>query len=409
MLTGIGADNLCQTVYGVSCPAGPNGLGAVADDDITLNETVNTTKRLFQVRHLLDLGPVEFTYGTEYAQFDNHTVLNAVNPTATGIGVLVTTFSEVPNCPQLGIANGPNDCAFLLVDPVMQRASSTHRASALEAYAQARWKIDADLWLEGGAYYRDIDRGANDKRQVDPRLGLGWRVTPHHWLRASSQSALVDALRTQDTLAPVATVGTVVPDAYFVAGDTLPATWYHQLRWDAEWSSHIYSFVQVDQQDVEDFALGFVPDSRFALFGTLAEGRLNTVSFGTNLWLAERFGLAVNYKYLWSENRSDSAAHGFDLPLIPEQDAHTSLVWVHPRAVTLGLTGNYTGRRAANVLNTRSLAGYWTAGAFANWQPFARHLSLTVSADNLLDADYALAEGFAGPGTSVLFSAEYRF
>lgn len=82
---------------------------------------------------------------------------------------------------------------------------------------------------------------------------------------------------------------------------------------------------------------------------------------------------------------------------------------MHPKAVTLGIGGNYTGERMANLNNSRTLAGYWTAGAFANWQPFNKHLSLTLAADNLFDADYELAEGFTGVGTTVLMSAEYRF
>jgi hypothetical protein len=279
----------------------------------------------------------------------------------------------------------------------------------LQAYAQARWKLTSELWLEGGAFYRDISLADNHKRQIDPRLGLGWRITPQHWLRVTSQSALVDPLRTQDTLAPVATLGAVVPDAFFAASATLPATWYHQLRWDAEWSARVYTFVQIDRQDVEDFALGFAPESRFTIFGNLADGRLDTVSVGTNVWLAESIGLSASYRRLWSENRSPDATRGYDLPLIPEQEVHTGLVWVHPRHITVGITGDYSGRRAADIFNTRVLAGDWTAGAFANWQPLARHVSLSVTATNLFNADEVFAAGLPAAGTSVVFSAEYRF
>jgi tetratricopeptide (TPR) repeat protein len=409
VLTGPLSQPLCGVLFGVKCPVTTDSLAAVRDDDATLNDTTNSSKLLFQLRQMLDLGPVEFTYGADYGHFDQHLVVNAIGPRLFGVGNLIGAGVAVPPCPLIGFTNAPGQCAFAWVDPISKRVSQNNIATSLEAYSQARWKATADVWLEGGAFYRDIDLGESQKQQVDPRIGLGWRITPHHWLRASSQSALIDSLRTQDTLAPVSILGTVVPDAYFAATDTLAATWYHQLRWDAEWSSRVYTFVQVDRQDVEDFALGFVPDSRFTIFGHLADGRLDTVSFGTNVWLAERIGVSANYKYLWSENRASGASHGLDLPLIPVQEFHSGLVWVHPRAVTLGLSGNYTGQRQADLLNTRSLSGYWTAGAFANWQPFAKHLSLTLSADNLFNANYELAEGFAGAGTSVLFSAEYRF
>ena len=84
-------------------------------------------------------------------------------------------------------------------------------------------------------------------------------------------------------------------------------------------------------------------------------------------------------------------------------------MWVHPAATTLCASDNYAGHRVAKLGNTRSLDGYWTTGAFANWQPFAKHLSPTLSVDNRFDADYEPVEGFAAPGTRVLLSAEYRF
>jgi tetratricopeptide (TPR) repeat protein len=409
LFTGPLSDALCGVLFNVDCPATPDNLAAAIDDDATLNDTTNASKLLFQLRQMFDAGPLELTYGAGYGRFDEHTVLNAITPRLFGIANLFGVGVDVPACPDIGVANPVGQCAFVWTDAVGQRISEDAVATSLEVYGQARWKLTPDLWLEGGVFYRDISLGANDKHQFDPRIGAAWRITPHHWLRASSQSALIDSLRTQDTLAPVGILGAVVPDAYFSATDTLAATWYHQLRWDAEWSSRVYTFVQVDRQDVEDFALGFVPDSRFTIFGHLADGRLDTVSFGTNVWLAERIGWSASYKHLWSENRSQGAERGRDLPLIPEQEFHTGLTWVHPKAVTLGIGGNYTGERMANLNNSRTLAGYWTAGAFANWQPFNKHLSLTLAADNLFDADYELAEGFTGVGTTVLMSAEYRF
>ncbi len=409
LFTGPLSNALCGVLFSVSCPRTDDSSAAALDDDATLNDTTNTSKLLFQLRQMFDTGPLELTYGASYGRFDEHTVLNAITPRLFGIGNLFGAGVDVPSCPFIGVNNPPAQCAFLWTDPVRQRLTQNQVATSLEVFGQGRWKVTSELWLEGGVFYRDIDLGANDKHQFDPRIGLAWRVTPHHWLRVSSQSALIDTLRTQDTLAPVGILGAVVPDAYFAATDTLAATWYHQLRWDAEWSSRLYTFVQVDRQDVEDFALGFVPDSRFTIFGHLADGRLDTVSFGANVWLAERIGWSASYKHLWSDNRSSGADHGRDLPLIPEQEFHTGLMWVHPKAVTVGVSGNYTGERAANLNNSRKLGGYWTAGAFANWQPFNKHLSLTLSADNLFDADYELAEGFTGVGTTVLMSAEYRF
>lgn len=400
---------LCVAAFGETCPPSDDSLAAAVDDDPTLNETVSNAKRLVQVRHLFDVGPVELTYGAEYGWFDSDVVLNAVGARLFGIGTLAGAGVALPACVDIGVVNGPGQCAFPWADPVMQRGTESRDAHALEAYAQARWKVTADLWLEGAAFYRDVDLDTLAKQQVDPRLGVAWRITPRHWLRATSQSSLIDPLRTQDTLAPVALLGVVVPDAYFTASDTLPASWYHQLRWDAEWSRRVYTFVQVDRQDVEDFSLGFVPDSRLTLFGFLKDGRLDTVSFGTNVWLLENVGLAASYKHLWSENRSPDANRGRALPLISREEFESSLVWVDRRQFTVALTGEYSGARAANLAARRDLDGYWTANLVANWQPLARHLSLTLSIENLLNENYVLAEGFPAAGTSVLLGAEWRF
>ena len=85
------------------------------------------------------------------------------------------------------------------------------------------------------------------------------------------------------------------------------------------------------------------------------------------------------------------------------------MVWVDRRQFTVALTGEYSGARAANLAARRDLDGYWTANLVANWQPLGRHLSLTLSIENLLNENYVLAEGFPAAGTSVLLGAEWRF
>jgi outer membrane receptor protein involved in Fe transport len=263
--------------------------------------------------------------------------------------------------------------------------------------------------LEGAAFYRDLKQEVRSKQQVDPRLGLGWRITPHHWLRITTQSALVDPLRTSDTLAPVAILGTVVPDRYFTAGDALSATWYHQLRWDAEWTSRWFTYVQLDRQDVEDFSLGFVPESQFVLFGNVPDGRLDTVTVGTNIWVYENVGVAANYTRLDSENRSLGPHHGRALPLIPDEQAEFSLVWVDPHHVSVSLSGHFVGERAANLATTRKLSSYWSADLDVQWEPFDKHVLVAVAAQNLLNANYELAQGFAAAGPTVVLTMQYRF
>jgi len=57
------------------------------------------------------------------------------------------------------------------------------------------------------------------------------------------------------------------------------------------------------------------------------------------------------------------------LPLIAEQEFHSGLVRVHPRAVTFGLTGDYIGQRAAKTIFNYLLAAFLTAGAMPTGCP----------------------------------------
>lgn len=77
--------------------------------------------------------------------------------------------------------------------------------------------------------------------------------------------------------------------------------------------------------------------------------------------------------------------------------------------VSAGVFGHFVGARAADPANRRELASYWLASAYVNWQPLEKHLSLTLSADNIFNESYERSAGFPGVGPSLVLSAEYRF
>lgn len=333
----------------------------------------NGTLFQFQLRHLLDIGPVQFTWGSEW--FTGDTITN----------------SDFVVFDPFGGFRVPSDSFF-------------RDLNSQVLYAQGRWKVTPDLWFDAGIFQRKLDiidgsfaaTSELDEEQVDPRLGVAWRVTPNHWLRAAAQRKLVLPVRAAETLAPVDTVGIVIEDQFFRFFDGGQSTDDYQVRWDSEWTPWLFTFARYNHQKIEDF-------SRSGFF--FKDGELDIAELGSNVWFLERFGFRAAYLWLWSEDPAD----GLDLPLIQERQAELSLTWVHPRHIRASVFANYIGERWDDPLNTVRLEGFWNAGFFINWQPLRKHWSLGLAVNDLTDEENEFDKGFPGPGRSVFLSAEYRF
>jgi len=331
----------------------------------------------FQLRHLLDIGPVEFTWGAEWYDANGSTNINTV--------------------------------AFTGFGPAFFTELSSRDVSAQTLYVRGRWRINPDLWLDAGAFGRrlevkDVDpdlfgtrfTGSTEEEQIDPRLGLAWRVTDSHWLRAAAQRKLLFPQRASETLAPVDTVGFVVEDQFFTFFEGGPSVDDYQVRWEAEWTPRFFTFAGYGHSELQDFSRsGF----------DYEEGEIDIARVGTNIWLGERWGLRGQYLRLWSEDPAD----GLDLPLIQESQADLSLTWVHPRHVRASVFASYVGERWDDPLNTVRLDGYWLTGITATWEPMRKHWYFNVTVSDLLDEQPEFTGGFPTPGRSVFLSAEYRF
>jgi outer membrane receptor protein involved in Fe transport len=269
------------------------------------------------------------------------------------------------------------------------------------AYVNGEWPVRPDLKLEAGLFLRYFDDDAGThSTQPDPRIGIAWRVTPEHWLRATAQRDLVLPIR--GTLAPVAAVGLTARNELVAGGGSVTT---YQLRWDAEWSPRVFTFLGAEEQRLHRFFMP-VPLSLGSMAVDTARSR--SVLSGVNVWLGDRWGVFARHRWSDSETLTKDG-HGRDLPLVPRHTVESGLTWVHPWQIRATVFGAYVGERASDLTGTRDLHDYWTANLSGSWHPFQKLWAFTLAVQNLFDARVEVARGSPAPGRTVSALAEYRF
>ena len=389
------AAGLCQPVPGVPAFAiGPIctilGLPGIPSDlpatiDLKSVESVDTeqTSLLLQGRHLFRLGPVRLTYGADWSPAHVVEVRRDIGFEPTGPAAII----GVP---------------FTLGTAARIRGSRRRDTQAAQGYVGGEWRATPALRVETALFVRHFDDDEDiSTTQPDPRAGIAWQPVRGHWLRVAGQRDLV--LPLEGSLASVAAVSLLNRDDFTAAGSS---TTTYQGRWDAEWSSRVFTFLAADHQRIRRF-FAPIPLSLTAL--TAEKGEIDGVTVGANLWLLERWGLFAQHRWTWTENVSKGPDRGRDLPLIPERLFEAGIAWVHPLQIRGNLAAVYVGPRAGDVGNTTRLDGYWTANANVNWQPAGKRWSLSLAMNNLFDERYEVAPGFPAPGFTVAFAVEYRF
>jgi tetratricopeptide (TPR) repeat protein len=285
-------------------------------------------------------------------------------------------------------------------------AATSEEGSGLQgrAYADVLVRLDDHLMAEGGAYLTGYDDGIDtDRLRVDPRVGVAWLAGEGQWLRAGYREETL--LTTATSLAPVTTVGLTSGLTPVEPGGVVRSL---LLRWDAEWSDRVFTAIELEHQDVEDFSVG-IRDT-LDPFGALAvgEGRIDRATIFANAWVGHGVGLFGRFTVASSENTSGDANDGADLPLVPEWQGRFGVTWVHPSQVSVTLAENLIGERAGDATGTE-IDDAATTDLEVTWQPFDRHLQVGAAALNLFDADYELATGIAAPGRTFLLRGEVRF
>jgi tetratricopeptide (TPR) repeat protein len=273
-------------------------------------------------------------------------------------------------------------------------------------HLDVRISPSARLVLQGQVASVDSVTG----RVVDWRIAAAGQLVENHWLRAGwFQTTGTDGAF---TLAPTRAVGLIpnaapVPDGY--------RTKTLAVRWDGEWSPHLFTAVDYQRQrfGALAFSLPQLIASPFATydppcdFGICSLGYLrpdvDRLSVSGNAWIKGGFGLSASYARTWS-----SLPDGGDVPFLPRHSARAGLVWQDPSRITARLTATYTGSRRADR-GVGRLGDFLSADAELSWQGWDRHLELSASVTNLFDQDYEVMRGVPGFGRTANITATLRF
>jgi tetratricopeptide (TPR) repeat protein len=342
------------------------------------------------------LGPIGLILDTESNQ---QSYIGAVNHTY-GTGDLTVRYGA-----EGGLLEVTNDQTltfrFPLIPDTVSKDSTAAEVAIGRAYFDAVYEFTPALKVEGALFGAYLDGGAIDEQRLEPRLGVAWTPFEGHYLRAGFLRE--GSFITSATLAPIGILG-LQSNQSSLATNGFSVTF--AARWDAEWTSRLFTALDYQHQEFEKLSIG-VPASATTI--DLTEGRLDRVSATANLWIGGGFGAFATFAYADSENE-DSVSPGFGgpLPFVPENSARLGLTWVHPSNLKVTLAGTYVGARTGDESGAE-LDDYWTADAFLTWEPFDKRFALELAAYNLLDEKFDVATSTPGWGRSVVGSLKVRF
>lgn len=268
------------------------------------------------------------------------------------------------------------------------------------AWADLTWDIGPALAAEAGAIVTRFS-GDLDIARVDPRIGLSWRPSDRHWLRAAW---IADTAGTGDTtLAPI---GVLALQASRVPQDPGGRSETAILRWDAEWSERLFTSVDVQRQRFTDISVQ-IPTGLDWI--DITEGRLDRIAATVNWKLPQGIGLFATLAHSDSENR-DPASPGFGagLPFVPDRAARLGVTWVHPANIRASLSANWIGPRVGDQTGQR-VDGAWTTDLSAAWESPDQRFVAELNAWNLLDEPFEVAPQIRGWGRTVEASVKIRF
>jgi hypothetical protein len=274
-----------------------------------------------------------------------------------------------------------------------------------KAYLDAVYDISPTLKAEAGLFgtilQGDSDGDSFSQSRLAPRIGGAWAPAEGHWLRAAyiQETSAVDAA----TLAPVGVVGIQPNQTPLSIGgyaDTFAA------RWDAEWTDRLFTSVDYQHQSIHDLAIP-IPAGINTI--DITEGRIDRFAATANYWFGGGFAAFATFAHADSKNQDHTSGYyGQPLPYVPETAARIGVTWVNPANFKVTLAGTYVGKRAGDATGT-PLSPYWTADAFATWEPFDKRFELELAAYNLFNEHFDVGSYTPGWGRSFVGALKVRF
>jgi len=308
---------------------------------------------------------------------------------------------------QIGNSLGATFGKSLLVNRNTGQAQATDLTArtdtdfrAHRVYADALWRPSDRFEAQGGAQWTSLSIGPNSSdAAISPRVGVAVCPFEGQWLRAAYRRD--DDLPVAFTLAPVSTVGLIpnaIPSSLGSHTNTLA------LRWDAEWTQHLFTVVDYQKQDIQNLSLPIANTFEDLAIG---KARVERLAATANLWLGYGIGVFGTIGTTNTETRSGEAIRR-DVPFIADRFARAGVTFVHPSRIKLTLATTYVGERTGDLTGT-ALEDYWTTDAAITWESPDRHLLVGLTVLNIFDAKYEITPAIPGPTRAVAATVEARF
>ncbi|TCR65383.1 FecR domain-containing protein [Bosea sp. BK604] len=296
------------------------------------------------------------------------------------------------------------DTGYSESDETFDGTRSSFRAG--RAYTNLQWQPSDRFQVEGGIQVLGLDLSTSaSKTYVDPRIGVAVSPVDGQWLRAAWRRD-TEAF-SGFTLSPITTVG-LIPNALPVQLGGSKETM--ALRWDAEWTKHIFTAVEYQSQRAGNLRLDF-SDTLEGI--DLRKARIDYLTATANIWLTHGIGVFGTVGMADSSTLDGSGAK-VDVPFVPRRFARAGVTFVHPSRITFSVIENYIGERYDGVSGLK-LDPFWTTDLTASYETPDRRFLFGLSLLNVFDKRYeqvaatATSEAIPGASRTIAGSIKVRF
>jgi hypothetical protein len=160
-------------------------------------------------------------------------------------------------------------------------------------------------------------------------------------------------------------------------------------RWDAEWNPHLFTFLELEHQEVQDFGASLVDRLRH-LVGRRRPDRARDRRRPTS---GSATASAPSPAPAASIPRSPTVRATAGCRWCPTGFATAGVSWVAPGADHLHPERDVIGERLGEV-DGDELGAVPITNFSIEWQPWDKRLDFSLDAINLFDQDFDLAERF---------------
>lgn len=291
--------------------------------------------------------------------------------------------------------------------PLRIHLDQDNRIKSGTAYLSGRYKVSDAVEAQLDLHYQDtratfvtdqrievvpgrvvaLPRQAGETRwrEVNPRLGLKWRLDDAQTLRFAAQ--LWRRPASVNTLAPVDTVGIPLDDRIERDGGRLKRI---RVQHEIEWGKAAFFQWYADWKEISNPVLAgaaIVPDLQLDQLEKLrtrrrvytlrpeyleddpkfGAGRVRSVGLAYNRLLSREYTLATRYVYA-DTNNTTAAFIGRALPHHPQHYLNLALNWQPYARWIVGPVATWRSSRVTNESNATRLSAGWSAGLGAYWE-----------------------------------------